>query len=273
MPRVYEKRFYGTHSKEWQFQFAHDRFSHPGFRQCTALSRRTGERCKSWAVGDGDRCRMHDGNSVATPRRRKELRKIQAMQAKTQAKYASSIPPGLSERYHEALERDDLTTLSSELALFDVRIADLLARLGKGESSDLWDSLRDSWTQFMMAVRVGDSETQNSLLSVLNRLITQGHTVSAQWDELAAMIEKRRKLVETENKRIASSRDTITVQQAVLMLQMVIEATRLATLRYADKKTAQAILTDAQNTYTQLLSAGRDSGSNPTVVDGEYSPR
>lgn len=274
MPR--EKRFYGTNAEKGQRLIA-VREEHPAYStsRCTAKSKRSGERCHNWAINGSDKCRMHSGQGRTKGMLNQSYDGglLVGYKDMKKGKYSDSIMGTLRERYEEAITHDDLTTLTNELGLVDSRIAQVLEKLGTGETSDLWASLHTTWTEFMMAVRLGDSETQNSLLPILNRLISQGHSTSHQWEELFSIMEKRRKMIETENKRVASSRDMISVQSAVLMLNMVIESTRLATLKYADKKTAQAILTHAQSTYQELVGAGRDSRPSDAVVDGEYTAR
>lgn len=258
--------FSGRRSPEWQNKIAGGRNEHPAYtqRRCTAKSKRSQQRCSNWACRGSDKCRMHSGKN--------QLKGWAQPMAKT-GKYSKYIAGSLRERYEESIANEDIANLSSELGLLDARASEILEKLGTGETSELWQSLNKTWLEFMMAVRVGDSETQNKLLGVLNRMITQGHSSSAQWEELFHVIEKRRKVSETENKRLATSRDMISVEQAVLMINMLIEATRQSTLRHADKKTAQAILVDAQQTYTQLVGPGRDSRPSDAIVDGEYSAR
>lgn len=269
--------FYGERSPEAQ-RLLSLKEEHPKYeeRRCTAKSKRSGVQCQNWAVNGSDKCRMHAGNGRTKGMMNQNYRGgdlVGYNEFKKKGKYSDSIMGNLRARYEEALEHDELTTLNNELGLMDSRIAQILEKLGTGETSDLWASLRDEWTRFMMAVRLGDTESQNACLPIMNRLIMQGAATSSQWDELFSVMEKRRKMIETENKRVASSRDMISVEQAVLMLNMVIETTRISTLKHADKKTAQAILTDAQSTYAQLVGTGRDPNPGSAVVDAEYSAR
>lgn len=270
-------KFFGRRSPEAQ-RLLTSKEEHPKYaeRRCTARSKRSGEQCQNWAVEGYDKCRMHSGARVTAGKVNASYDGgdlVGFSDLKKKGKYSDSVIGTLKARYEEAIAHEDLSTLVNELGLTDSRIAQILEKLGTGETSDLWESLRDKWTEFMMAVRLGDTESQNGILPQLNRLIQQGASTSSQWEELFTIMEKRRKMIETENKRVATNRDMIPVETAVLMINMVIETTRLSTLKYADKKTAQAILTDAQSTYEKLVGPGRNNRPSDAIVDGEYSAR
>lgn len=186
--------FCGERSPEAQRLLA-VREEHPkyGEQRCTAKSKRSGQQCKNWAIGGSDKCRMHSGEGKTKGWMNQSYKGgdlVGMADIKKKGKYSGSVIGTLRERYEEAIAHDDLTTLSNELALMDSRIAQILEKLGTGETSELWDSLKDEWTRFMMAVRLGDTESQNACLPTLNRLITQGASTSHQWNELFSTMEK-----------------------------------------------------------------------------------
>lgn len=260
-----KRGFFGKRSPEWQRRFG-QRDIHPLYaqRQCTAKSKRSGKRCRMWAIKGSSRCRMHYG----------KLRKGFSSPLAKSGKYSKYILGAeFRERYEEAISSDTLISMMDEIGIIDARTSEIIGKLGTGETSELWDKLYKTWVNFMMAVRLGDSETQNNLLGTLNNLITSGHNTSNQWEELFRVVERRRKIVETENKRMATNRDMIPVQQVVFMLNLVIESARVSALKHADKKTAYAILSDAQETYIKLVGSGDSPRADSTVVDGEYTAR
>src|SRR5829696_6743343 len=99
-------------------------------RLCGAKTRR-GAPCQNPAMKNG-RCRMHGG---ATPRG------TDLPQFKT-GRYSKSIPDGLAGRYKEALSDEERHDLRDEIALSEAKVHDLLSKIDRGESDELWIRLR-----------------------------------------------------------------------------------------------------------------------------------
>lgn len=152
-------------------------------RQCTAKSRRTGERCRRPAMVGSNVCYHHGGK---TPRG------LAHPSTKT-GRYSKYLPARLAERYESALNDPDLISLRDEIALTDADIGRLLALV----DDDIPDGLDPKET---LAWR--RAQRQNRA-------------------EIHQLIENRRKLVETERRRLIDLQQMMTVEQAMLLLSAV----------------------------------------------------
>lgn len=86
-------------------------------RQCTAISKRSGARCKKAAMKGRTVCRAHGG---ATPRGI-------ASPHLQHGRWSKDLPTQLARRYEAAVEDPDLLSLRDEIALVDTQISVLLA--------------------------------------------------------------------------------------------------------------------------------------------------
>lgn len=173
-------------------------------KQCGAKTR-SGAPCKSRAMPNG-RCRMHGGsvpNGIALPQF-------------TTGRYSRYLPERLLERYHEAAEDPRLLELQHDIALIDSRLAELLGRIDTGESGRRWRVVQELAHAYRQALRdgSGDEEALNELLGA----IMAGVRDEAAWADIHGAVEQRRKLVESERKRLVETQQTITVEKAMLII-------------------------------------------------------
>ena len=94
--------------------------------QCTATSKRTGERCKARAVTGRSVCYHHGGK---TPRGT-------ALPQTTHGRYSQDLPTQLADRYQAAQADPDLLSLRDEIALMSTRIGELLSTITAGQRTD-----------------------------------------------------------------------------------------------------------------------------------------
>lgn len=180
-------------------------------RKHCGAKRRDGKPCRAWAMSNG-RCRMHGGASpkgAAHPRT-------------TSGRYSRDLPTRLRDRYEEAIADASLLELAAEAALLDARLGEILARLDRGESGELWGALEK---EAQAAQRYSkDPDRARSHLAAVFRLIQQGAQERERWDEITDLIEYKRKLAETERKRLRDSNYIITVQQLNVLLAFILDS-------------------------------------------------
>lgn len=182
--------------------------------QCTAKSKRSGEQCRRAASTGRSTCRMHGGTQpvgLASPNW-------------TNGRYSRVLPKRLLEDVKASLADPNKLALSSELALLDARTSDLLLRVESGESGQAWRALGSAWQQYETASRSLDTIGVARAIATIGDLITRGYADSAAWSEVSALIERRRKLVETERKRQISDRQMVTTDQALALLALLVTA-------------------------------------------------
>lgn len=182
--------------------------------QCTAHSKRTGERCRDHAMKGRATCYHHGGK---TPRGF-------ALPQTTHGRHSKDLPTRLNERYHASLNDPDLLNLSEEIALTDAFIEDARRGLDHGESGRLFTELKASWDDLTAAQRAKDSVAVSQAIGEIGTLIRHGVAAYAARNEAADLIERRRKLVESEGKRRVTMRDMITSERAMLLVASLTDA-------------------------------------------------
>jgi hypothetical protein len=176
--------------------------------QCTAKSKQSGQRCKKDAIPGRVVCHMHGGRSptgIASPQYK-------------HGRYSRGMPVRLRARYEQATTDPKLLELREEIALLDARAGDLLSRVDTGESGALWRELMQARAMLLAARRAGNAEEQAEALNAILDLINQGHTDYRAWSEVGSVLEARRRMVESERRRLVEMQQMITSEQAMLLI-------------------------------------------------------
>lgn len=206
--------------------------------QCIATVRKTGRQCQRRAVTGYRVCQVHGG---ATPRG------IASPHYKT-GKYSKVLPKRLAARYHAAIDDPALLELREDIGLLDARLADLLSRVDTGESGALWRSLLEARIDLLAAKRADDKLGQVEAINRMVDLIGQGHADYRAWAEVGSVLEQRRRLVESERKRTIEMQQTMTSEQAMLLMGALLQAVKA---NVADRAALSAI----QNEFIRLTNA------------------
>jgi hypothetical protein len=108
----------------------------------------------------------------------------------------------------------ELLSLNSELRLVDVRLSELTNRVDTGESGELWTSMKLTYAKLVAAFREKDADAISNNLRELNTLINHGEGDYKAWEQIADLVEQRRKLTESEQKRIISAGHMLRMDEA-----------------------------------------------------------
>jgi hypothetical protein len=190
--------------------------------QCTAKSKRTGERCGRAASAGRTVCYYHGGRSP---------RGLAHPSTKT-GRFSKDLPTRLLAHYQAALADPELVALREELALVTAHESDLLARVDTGEAGAHWRGIRQALGDFRSAQRRQDGAAAGSALREMERLVDLGIADYRAWAELLGAIESRRRLAETERRRLEAMQQTITTERAMLLVAALVDAVR----RHADDR-------------------------------------
>lgn len=205
------------------------------------------------------RCYLHGGKApagVISP-------------AYVHGRYSKYLPAQLLERYHDSLSDPKVLELVNEISLVDARISQRLDDIDKNEAASItWKELQVIWSRFTNAIREGDQEKQQEFLRQLNVVITDGAKHADLWYEVMNLVDSRRKLVDSESKRLQDARSNVTVEQALMLVSATVSALKEVVYKYADPQTARSILVDAGAKYKELIGPVNTPGGSGSTLDG-----
>ncbi len=198
---------------------------------------------------------MHGGKSLAGP----------ASGTWIDGRHSKVLPKRLLADYQASLDDPDRLVLNAEIAVIDGRIADVLKRVDTGESGAIWSQIRQAWSEFEDADAAGDMESRARAQRQLASLIVRGANDWAAWADVLGLIERRRKLVESERKRLVEAQQMIHVEQAMGLLGLMVDAVR----RHVDDDLTLRAIVDE---YSSLV--GRPVPvAPPAAIDARHSAR
>jgi hypothetical protein len=198
--------------------------------KCGAKNRQ-GEPCQRWPLAGRNRCGLHGGKTPAGP----------ACANYRTGRYSAYVPERLRERYEAAEHDAELLSLRGEIALTDARLIDLLARVNTGESGQLWAQLKKAHEAFKVYRLARDVPKMNVALAKVEAVIEGAMQDHAAWAEIGDLIEQRRRLTESESKRLVTLEQTLTAEQAMTLAHRVID---IVTRHVTDRQTMSAIVVE-----------------------------
>ena len=136
-------------------------------------------------------------------------------------RYSKYLPDRMVGRYDEARVDGELLALRDEIALVDVRLTDLLGRLETGETATKWARLQAAYGDLKAAQGEQDAASAAQALREMGSIIEGGGGEDIIWDDVIALLDQRRKLVESERKRLVEMRQMISVGQALALLARI----------------------------------------------------
>jgi len=179
-----------------------------GLRICGARKRKSNDICRSTVIMRNGRCRIHGG---ATP--------VGAMSKNFKTgKYSKDAPTRLLAAYEGARQDPQLLENREEIALIDARIQDLLRRVDTGESRLAWAKAQKALATYDAAMKRSEGTEAAAAFDTLRDIIRHGVGDTAAWNDLNAQIALRMKLAESERRRLVELSQTITVEQALLLI-------------------------------------------------------
>lgn len=174
-------------------------------------------------MGNG-RCRKHRGKAATGP----------ASGNFKHGRYSQHLPPALQARYDAAEADPDLISLRADLALQHVRMGEVIERLATGESGELWQALGQHMIALRSAERAANREEDADKREELNKdreraldaiesLIGEALNNERVWRDIEGQQEHKRRLVESEQKRLKDLQQMITAEQALLRDTLIFE--------------------------------------------------
>lgn len=197
--------------------------------QCTAKSRsRGGAQCAQKAMRGKSVCYYHGGKSksgLANPRF-------------THGKYSKHLPERLLEAYAVAGDDTQLIGLRDELRVMDARLSDLLGSLGADPGRQQWARIQAAYDALRAAN--GDQQATDAAIWEIGEALAAGVSEAGVWTEVYNAINLRRRLVDSEARRLQRLHQMITVESAMGMISAIVHSIRT----HADADTVVKITSD-----------------------------
>jgi hypothetical protein len=151
------------------------------------------------------------------------------------------LPQSVADRYREALNDDELLSMRDEVALLDTRLGELAQELEVGDSQELWSALQITYEGMIDAHAKGRTRDMAQALVNIGNLIEQGADKWSTWQAICDLMEQRRKLVESERRRLVDLQQYITAERAMLLITAVV---KIVARHIDDRKTLRLISAD-----------------------------
>lgn len=189
---------------------------------CDGTSKRTGKPCKAYAMKGRAKCYYHGGK---TPRGA-------ASPHTTHGRYSKDLPNRLFSMLTEELQNPDLLTLTTDIALTDVRLRDLAGQLGGRAASELIEEIYLLFEDLDNIVgaynmKKGDPERNlaalNRVLEKMREVLSESRDDVKTWNDITRTQDHRRKLIEVENKRITTAAQTLTMSELALVMKSIVD--------------------------------------------------
>lgn len=164
--------------------------------QCSGHTVR-GEQCHGPAMANG-KCRMHGG---ASP-------KGAASASFRHGRYGKYLGPVLGAMVADALTDPDRMGMESELALLDTRLGLLVKQLEPGITGGAtadWAALAKAMDDFRTAQARKSVPAMHDAMTRVQSIVDQGAGEGLAWKEVAELIDRRRVLVESEERRAVAA--------------------------------------------------------------------
>ena len=174
-------------------------------------------RCKMIKV-DGERCKQPVGPASVVC----EAHGAAAGRARTpgmlkHGKYSKHLPTRLLAQYEQSLQDPGILDLSNEIALLDTKIAEELQQLEYGDVIEAIGFVRQAYA----VLQTGEDDIEG-VMSLLSSAIEAATVSDSVWRTTVALVEERRRLVDTERKRQEDAGMYLSVAEANALLAYVV---------------------------------------------------
>ncbi len=138
-------------------------------------------------------------------------------------RHGKHLPTRLVDSYNQYVNDPDSISLASEIALIDSRMAELLSMLDNHDVVQAWVDVR---LAHRLLNKDGDitERTYDKAMSYLTKALSTKRNDAAVWKDVTDLIERRRKLADTERRRIVDAEQTMTYQEANMLIAFLMNS-------------------------------------------------
>jgi hypothetical protein len=120
--------------------------------------------------------------------------------------------------FEASLADPNLLGLRADISLIDARLAELLKRVDTGESGSAWSAAGQAFADFEDATADKDMIAARKSLQAIGEVIRRGLADEAAWSDIRQTIEQRRRLVESERKRLVEMQQIVTGEEMMTLI-------------------------------------------------------
>lgn len=223
-----------------------------GFKQCNAKSKRTGEKCKARAVLGSTKCYHHGGKSLAGV----------ASPTFKDGRYSKFIPKHLADGFDKFASDPKRLDLSENIALADTRISELLTTIDHGGTQEHWKQVNELLEVLEVAINRKLEEKALTTLTQIKEVCSSAIDDSKVWAEISTLGENRRKLAETEQKRLLSTDMMIQADRAYGLIALVQD---IILRNVSDTRIRGAIANELRSILAPAVD--QRTGSDPQLIE------
>lgn len=152
----------------------------------------------------------------------KSLKGLASPNYKT-GRWSKYAPSRLLAKYDEARSDSELLSMREEIALLDARLSDLLQRVDTGEAGSLWKQAKAIFLEFTAWREQGNTDEMAKSLEKLKDVITQGNADYAAWGEIESILQQRRLMSESEQKRLIAMQSMVSAERATIFVFKILD--------------------------------------------------
>ena len=213
--------------------------------QCTAKSKQSGERCKRHAVPGRNVCNIHGGKSLAGA----------ASPTFKTGRHSKYLPKQLLSIYQETQADPELLSVRQDINLIDTLLNFKLQQLFDSEggrqvaSLKAWEEVKKQIKEARFSYKAESYAGLEAALDAMEELANNSILYYETEREIKDDIERRRKLVETEQKITLQGERAISAESVMLLMAQVLDVIKTVV---TDDRQRFAIATGLQ----QLITVG-----------------
>lgn len=215
--------------------------------------------CSGRRMFDGKRCRLNGSQEDGRCIRHTEVEAgLAIVKSETSivksGRYSRVLPKSLAQKYSKQLQDNDLLELNDEIALIDMRVGEMLLMLPDNAGESSWIGAKKAFENLMIAVDNGDIDAVDSARKTMDDALNTGESEIAQWDSIVKMVDVRRKLVESQRKRLVEMQTTISADDVVGILAVIQNSIKARVLEYVeDREVARRIFEGIGQDLARIL--------------------
>jgi hypothetical protein len=221
---------------------------------CGATNR-AGRPCKSSPMTNG-RCRLHGGLSPKGP---------SSPQFK-HGRYSKYMPPAMASMIEDMAADPNRLDQTQQLGILDMLLVETLKDFNAGGGGRVWDELKKLKQDYDRAKARKDTDTMVQVVNEVFAMIESSYGRYLASKESREIIADRRKLTESERKRMMEEKQMIPVDQVVIALSKIGDSIRI---HVPDDRAKQYIFNDVLSIIGSFQQAEREyyAGTGATEDD------